>query len=113
MGVPDLLLPHTVTRVRPATSTDAYNNTIYDHGDAAARADLSAWMQQDKRARPRSDGRDPLVDWWLLITNEQDLNGRDRIEFNGTVFEIDGPPEPTSTPAGFHHTEATLKAVRG
>lgn len=113
--VPEHLLPHTVTVVRPAVSTDAYGSEVYDYGPAATRTSVAAWMQQDSRREPLSDGRDPLVQRWLLVTNHQDVRGRDRVEWSETpaVFEVDGPPEPAYTPTGYHHEEASLRVVAG
>lgn len=117
MGLPARLLTQSVTRVRPATATDALGSTTYDYGAAATRTALAAWIEQQSRTEPLTDGRDPLVESWLLMLNESDVDGRDRFEWTGPngdlVFEVDGPPRPTHTPAGFHHTEATLKAVGG
>lgn len=113
MGIPDGMLPHQVTIVRPATATDAHGNTVLDYGGAATRTTVAGWMQQDKRAEPRSDGRDPLEQHWLLIANHQDIQGKDRVEWSGPTMEVEGPPEPVFTPAGYHHTESTLRVVQG
>ncbi len=117
-GVPAGLLPHTVTRVRPATSTDDYGNETYDYVTAASRTTMRAWMQQDNRTEPASNGRDPLVQGWLMVTNNPDVRGRDRVEWTppsgaALVFEVEGPPAPVYTPAGYHHTESTLRVVSG
>ncbi|HEY1395022.1 hypothetical protein [Roseateles sp.] len=114
MGIPDTMLPHEVTVVRPATTTDTYGSQVRDYGGAATRtAGVRAWLQQDRRAEPREDGRDPLEQAWLMLTNHADVQGLDRIEWTGPTFEVEGPPEPAYTPAGFHHTEATLRVVTG
>lgn len=115
MPVPTALLPHQVTVVRPVVSTDAHGSQVYDYGAAATRTTVAGWLQQDRRAEPRSDGREPLEQRWALVTNHEDVQGRDRIEWAETpaVFEVEGPPEPTYTPAGYHHTEATLRVVEG
>lgn len=114
MGIPDRLLPHEVTLVRPATSTETYGNTKYDYSvGVATRTVIAAWLQQDQRAEPVTDGRAPLVQKWLMLTNHADVRGRDRIEHGTLTFEVDGPPAPVHTPASQHHVEATLKAVAG
>jgi hypothetical protein len=118
MGVPDHLLVHTVTVVDPAEVTDAYNDTTYDYGPAATRTTVKAWLQQDQRTEPARDGRDPLEERWLLVTNHSPISGLSRIEWPGhpagaVTFQVDGPTEPAYTPAGFHHTEATLRIVEG
>lgn len=114
MSLPAHLLPHTVARVRPSTSTDAHGNTVRNYTvPPATSANISAWVQQDNRKEPLSDGRAALEQLWLLMTNETDILGRDRIIFGSLTFEVEGPPEPVYTPAGFHHTEATLRKVDG
>jgi len=117
MGVPAGLLPHTVTRVRPAVTTNPYGDKTYNYGAAAVRKPMAAWMQQDQRTEPLADGRDPLTQNWLMVTNDPDVAGHDRIEWTApagpTVFEVDGPPAPVYTPAGYHHTESTLRLVEG
>ncbi len=113
MGVPDALLPHDVTIVRPATTTDSHGNDVRDYGAGATRTEMRAWMQQDRRTEPRTDGRDPLEQAWLMVTNDDDVQGLDRVEWGEQTFEVEGPPEPVHTPAGYHHTESTLRAVAG
>lgn len=111
--IPAGLLPHTVTRIRPATSTDTYGNTNYNYASPTSSASITAWLQQDDRAEPLVDGRAPLEQRWLMVTNSQDVLGRDRITFGALTFEVEGPPEPAYTPRGFHHLEATLRVVAG
>jgi len=113
MGIPDHLLTTEATLVRPASSTDAYNNTTYDYGDAATRTDLMVWLQQDKRTEPISDGRAPLVGHYLLMCNHEDVRGRDQFDIGAVTYQVEGPPEAVRTPGGYHHTEATLKVVNG
>lgn len=117
MGVPDGLLPHQVTIVHPQTTTDAYGSQAHDYGPAASRTTVAGWLQQDTGTEPRDGGRDPQVGTWLLITNHAAVTGVDRIEWVGpagpVVFEVLGPPAPTYTPAGFHHSECVLRQVQG
>lgn len=118
MGVPAALLPQTVTVVEPAEDTDTYNNTTYDYGDDATRTQVTGWLQQDQRSEPHPDGRDPLDQRWLLVTNHPTITSRARIEWadhpqGPVVFQVEGPPEPTYTPVGFHHLECTLRVTEG
>lgn len=113
MGVPAHLLPHTVTRVRPSTSTDGHGNTVYNYSSPASSTSITAWLQQEKPSEPISDGRQPLIREWLMITNESDINGHDRITFGTLTFEVDGPAGPSYTPAGLHHLEVNLRLVEG
>lgn len=116
MGIPARGLPHLITRVRPATSTDGYGDTTHDYGAGATRTTgIPAWLQQDQRSEKYSDGRTPLEQLWLLMTNERDIAAGDQIEWpaEDLTFTVEGEPEPTYTPAGFHHLEATLRIVAG
>lgn len=117
MGVPAALLPNQITRVRPVVTEDAYGNETRDYGAGATRTTMAAWLQQDHRAEPRTNGRDSLEQRWLMVTNDADVQGRDRIEWTGSagaiVFEVEGPPAPVPTPTGYHHTESTLRVVSG
>jgi hypothetical protein len=119
-GIPARGRPHTVTRVRaPALTPDAYGNVEPDWANAA-RTDIAAWVQQDQRSETYLDGRTPIEQSWLLMSNDAalDLLATDRIEWAGhptgtKTYTIEGEPEPTYTPAGFHHWECTLKLTSG
>lgn len=110
MGVPAHMQPHTGTLQRATVSTDAYNNEVLTYTDLAS---IRSWLQQDTRTEPHTDGRDPLVQTMLLVTNEEDIRGRDRYVQDGITYEVEGPPEKVYTPSGFHHSEATLRVVTG
>lgn len=116
--VPGHLLIHDIVRVRPVAGTDGYRNTTQDYGPAANRKAMRVWLQQDQRTEPLADGRDVTTQDWLLVSNDPDVKDGDRLEWAGhpsgaVVFQVDGPPEPTYSPAGFHHLEATLRIVDG
>lgn len=111
MGIPAGMLPHTVTRIRPSTSTDAHNTTVRTYG--ATGTSMAGWLQQDQRTETRQDGRTPLEQLWLLITNDSDINATDRIVFGSDTYEVEGVPAPKYTPAGYHHTETTLRKLDG
>ena len=118
MGVPDHLLIHDIVVVEPAETTDTYGDTDYDYGPTATRRSIKAWLQQDRRTEPRTEGRDPLDQRWLLVTNDDGLTGRSRFEWadhpaGPVVFKLEGPFEPTYSPAGLHHSEATLRILDG
>jgi hypothetical protein len=50
-----------------------------------------------------------------MLTGHDDVRELDRIEWQGHVFETDGPPVPTFTPFGLgaHHTEVGLRVASG
>lgn len=121
-GVPGRLMPHMVTVVTPAVSTDSYGNTVYDYGPAATRTgNVAAWLQQDQRALVTVQGADPLQEKWLLVTNHSPIHRRARIEWATSpsgplVLELDGQPSPNYNPLApnpLHHTELSLKIVDG
>jgi len=111
--IPDRLLPLTVTKVRPAQTTDRYGDTVYDYGAAATRTDVQAWIDQASAEEETPNGRDVITGVWKLITNHADLDALDRIEWGGSAYELDGPAWPVHTPAGLHHLEALLRRVEG
>lgn len=123
MAVPTILLPHTVTLVRPEITTDDYGSDQYDYGDAATRTAITAWLQQDRRqiaTGTASEGRQTQDQRWLMVTNHADVRALDRVEWTSptgltglTTFETDGPPEPAFTPRGFHHFEVGLRIIAG
>jgi hypothetical protein len=113
MSVPAHMLPHTVTRIRPSTTTQ-YGNALPNYTvPPATSTTMAAWMQQDEREEEFAEGRDPLDQLWLMVTNDSDVLGLDRITWDGRTFEVTGPPAPVYTPAGYHHTESTLRIVQG
>lgn len=128
-AVPERLLPHRITIVDPAVTTDGYGDKEYDYGDAAARTpDVKAWLQQDQRAQVATVGADPLQAKWLLVTNHSPIGRRARIEWDGSPYgplvlelDLDGQPSPVYNPLQMaatgtsnpHHTELTLKIVDG
>lgn len=115
MNIPENRLVHVIVRVRAVTSTDSHGSTVYDYGIAASRKNMNAWLEQSSGTEPLSDGRDPLVGSWSMLTNDTDVTGRDRVEWNALVFEVDGTPKPIYTIASteVHHLESTLRIVSG
>lgn len=117
-GVPLTLQQQTLVRVQPLTVVDGHGNQTYDYGPGASRTALVGWLQQDRRTESFPDARNPTEQLWLLITNEADLDPVDRIEWTDhpagpVTFEVHGPVEPAYSPAGFHHSEATLRVHEG
>jgi hypothetical protein len=119
-AVPSHLLPHAVTLVRPVITQGPYGSDQYDYGAAATRTEIRAWVQQDIRREltgVAQDGRQTQDQRWLLVTNHADIRPLDRVEWTAPTglitFQTDGPPAPTYTPAGLHHTEVGLKVITG
>lgn len=115
--VPQHLLVHEVTVIRPSERTDRYGNTVRDYDAPASATEVRAWMQQDRHREPAEDGRDLLTQRWLMVTDHLDVHAFDRVQWDAPsgrlVFEVEGPPAPMMTPRGAHHLEATLRIVEG
>ncbi len=124
-GLNVLLQIQTLTRVRPAETTDGYGNTVLDYGPAATRTTFEGWIWQANRGETRPDGRNPAEQVWELMCNESDLLTDDRVEWpsghpsGALTFAIEGPPQPSYRAGGgfgaggFHHTEASMRLVEG
>lgn len=120
--IPEYLLVHSVTRIRPNVVVDEYNNEVYDYGETALYKTMQVWLQQDLRNQMTQEsnakqGRFAADQRWLLISNDDDIRWQDRIvwtedeENPAVVFAVYSQPEPTYTPSGYHHLEATLQIV--
>lgn len=105
-------LPQTVTVVKAGTTTDRYGNTTTNWA-AATRTQYPAWIEQ-QAAGENTDQRDQQsADWLMIVQPDADVNGRDRVEYDGKTFEVFGPPTPRNTFRGLHHIEATLRWIEG
>lgn len=111
--IPDVYLPLTVTLIHPAVGTDRYGNTTYDYGAAATRTPITGLIDQQSASESTPDGRTKITGMWRLITNHRAIDAADRIEWDGAVYELDGPPWPAYHFSGFHHTEARLRRLEG
>jgi len=110
--IPARVLRDTITRLRATTTTDRYGN-VASSWDTAARQQLPAWIEQ-AAASESLDNRDQLAsDWLAILAPDADLQGRDRVEWDGKTFEVIGPPTPRNTLTGPHHIEATLRWIEG
>lgn len=109
--IPARLLPLTVTWQQPTTTTDGYGNTV-DDWTTPTSEDIAAYIEQRTTTENR-DGRDVTVTRLLFITNELGVRATHRIIWDGRTYEIDGDCAVFHTPAGPHHSEATLLIVEG
>lgn len=100
---------------RPAHRS-RYGNQAPDWSNATRHATRHAtrgWLEQLTGAEETA-GRDALIGTWrLILAAGTDIVGRDRVDGDGVVFEVTGPPEVVHTPAGPHHIEAQLRTVEG
>ena len=94
---------------RTATGTDAHNNTTYEWVPDAETTDV--YLEQTQPFEVVI-GQDVQYADWRLVDPDPDagLTGRDRVEANGTEFEVVGPPATPHDEFGPHHLEARLRA---
>lgn len=116
MSLPADLLIHEVTRVRPTTSTDGWNNPT--ETGTTRTAGIAVRLQQDTHAEVYMDGRTPTEQRWRMYSNEPDWHRADRVEWDQgpdglLVFEMFGEPNPVYDRESLHHVEATLRIVDG
>lgn len=113
-------LVHDITIVRPGTTTDRYGNVTKDWTTATRRT-VKGWVsQQGSIGNPATledlKGREAQVSNWILyLLPDEDVNGFDRIEWEGITFEAEGPINPAWSPRlkRRHHIEIQLKVVEG
>lgn len=114
MPIPAAMLPHTAQRIRPSTSTNAYNDTTRNYTvPPATSTSVVGRFEQNRSSEPRTDGREPAIREWTFFTNESDITEFDRLTFGSLTFEVEGPPAPAYDGAGFHHLEVHLRKVDG
>lgn len=109
--IPATLLPHVVIWVRPGTRSDGYGQPTVDWTDTTT-TEVRGYMQPVSQ-REITDGRAAQIGDWLLLTNELEITGADRITWGGDTFEVIGPPARWDSPRGPHHAELLLRRVVG
>ncbi len=111
-----MLYLQTVVVVRPAKTTDRYNNVKYDYGAAAARIPVSGVnVQPQGGSTEDTDDRQVTVTGWRLFTPrgmDLDLRETDRVEHDGMTLQVAGKVARWPAPGGgIHHIEADLQEV--
>lgn len=108
------LMVHDVTILQAGTTTDRYGDSIKDW-TAATSSTVKGWVSQQTRSEVL-DGREARVSGWVCyLPAGTRLTGLDRIVWEGTTFEVDGPINPAWSPRlrGVHHLELQLSRVEG
>lgn len=105
------MLAQTV-RVRHAVegALDRYRNPTVSFD---AGTEYPARLEQTGGAET-SGGRDAVVsDWTLYLPADAVIGARDHVEYDGSTFEVVGPPADAQTPHGVSHVVARLRYVTG
>jgi hypothetical protein len=106
------LLTKDVTILTPTTEANRYGGTD-KRWDNATETTVKGWVSQTSRLEV-TDGREAQVASWVLFVDpDTTVTGKDRVEWEGITFEVDGPPNPVHRPGGLHHYEVPLRVVVG
>jgi hypothetical protein len=104
----------TVVVIRAARVTDAYNNVTLDWDDAPEHDEPGCRWQPagGESLHIRRDGL--VINAALHAPPNADIEEDDRIRFNGTTYEIEGPIDLWRGVTGdLAHLEIALKTVKG
>lgn len=107
-------LPHRLVVITPTEIVDGYDNPVprLDYGPTAPRRAVWAHVQplaSDESAEP---GRSSVVTRWRAFTRVP-VDARERVEWHGLMFEVDGAPAQWSPRFGHSHHELVLRHVQG
>jgi len=108
----DSLLTQTVTIVRAGTATSRYGDTAKDWTTSTSTT-TRGWISQRGSDEDPANREAEIGTWVLFVGPDETITGRDRVIWNGTTFEVVGPPTLAYTPRGLHHHEVTLRVVDG
>jgi hypothetical protein len=107
------LCTDTIVIVHPAFVTDRYGDTTKDYG-AAIRTTTKGWMAHGATNEIEGNRETDVSIWRLYIVNPFiSITAQDRVEFDGSIFEVQGKPIKAKKPSGVHHIEAILRLVEG
>jgi hypothetical protein len=106
-------LLHELTWRQPGVRTDGNGDEVPDWTPAAVTDATIRGFIQPVGQREVIDGRAAQIGDWLLVTDEEEVDGADRIVWGSRTFEVLGPPAVYTTARGFHHSEAQLREVNG
>ena len=103
----------TVTVVRGQPWTDAYGNTVIDWS-APVRTTYLGSVQPVATSEDVSN-REGYVSSWVayLWPPEADITERDRVEYGGVTFYVDGEPQTWTVAGKPSHVVVTLRTWKG
>lgn len=108
------MLVRPVTIMRPTEITDRYGATV-PYMTTTTNTETVGWLSQTAATEPVGPGR-PLVTVTveiLFLPAGTDIAAHDHVDIDGTIYEVDGTPNPAWTPHGEHHIEAKVRRVAG
>lgn len=110
----DGLLVRDVTILHAGSVTDGYGETSANWPSATSTA-TKGWLAQLEETEPQGAGRNlvTVVRDVLRLPADTVISAQDRVEIDGTTYEVDGQPRNVWTPRGRHHVRVNLRAVAG
>lgn len=107
------LMTQSATRLRATPIEDPYSGeTTGEDWSTPDRLTVSPASTQPVQSGEVTFGRDTFTArWWLWTPGHPDIKGRDRIEYAGEVYEIEG--DVMQWPGRLAHTQLMLKKVDG
>ena len=110
-----MLFSNAVVNVkRAAVVTSSYNDTARDWDNASYAASGVAAEIQFQGTSETTDQRKQVVNLYrCLLPLGTDVRTTDRVEWDGTDYEVDGQPQPWSSPivGATDHVRITLREV--
>jgi hypothetical protein len=108
----DTLLTQTVTVIRWSQATQAADSEGNDlPSTPPSRVDYAGLVQQLTTSEDRTGPDIDTTTHRLFLPPTAVIDGGDRVEESGRLFEIVGAPDVLRTPRGVHHIEALLRLV--
>jgi hypothetical protein len=90
----------TVYRLRATTAQDSHGNDVEDWA-APARKAIRGCAVEPGAPQEYLIGRDASrVQWFVMAPLGADIKGPDRVEWQGTVYEVSGQPAPWESGSG-------------
>lgn len=108
-----MTLPCTITHVAQDGAVDVYGNPTDTTTTTVLTGSPGCWIEQVRRSEDTVDKDQQVGQWHGYFPPAVELDGSDRVEALGDVYEVDGPPWPAWNPRlrRVTHIEATLARV--
>lgn len=107
------MLVRTVEILHPTATTDDRGDTIESWPESGTES--AAWVSPPLTAEEAHQlGRDVTTTTRRVrLPAGTQLDARDRVRFEGRLWQVDGAPTQAWTPRGEHHVHAEIVEVRG
>lgn len=111
-----MTLPATITPRVPSTSDEYNDETLVDGTPIvlAGGPGDGVWIEQTARAESGDSSNVQADQWRLFAPAKVGFDGGAKVEVDGGVYEVDGPPWRATNPRRreVSHIEANVKRIR-